>query len=67
MEKIAENFEHIKKFYHCMLCPGKFNWIPEEEPESLERHYKMFHPDRKRRTEDDFKLGKRHNYSSSSR
>ena len=57
MDEIAENFEHIKKYYHCKLCPGQFGWIPEQEIESLERHYRMFHLDGKGKTEKDFKMG----------
>jgi hypothetical protein len=55
MDGFLENFEYIKKYYHCKLCPGQFGWIPENNVKSLEKHYKMFHPDGKRRTEEDFK------------
>lgn len=51
MDKIAKHFEHIKKYYHCRLCPGQFGWIPEHETDSLERHYRIFHLDGKGRNE----------------
>jgi len=57
MDKIAETFKHIKGYNHCELCPGQFGWIPEKEIESLEIHYKMFHLDKKSRTEEDFNMG----------
>ena len=49
MDKISEKFEHVKEYYHCKLCSGQFGWIPEQEIESLERHYRMFHLDGKKR------------------
>ena len=57
MDKISEKFEHVKEYYHCKLCSGQFGWIPEQEIESLERHYRMFHLDGKGKTENDFKMG----------
>jgi hypothetical protein len=49
MDEFTEKFEHVKKHYHCKICPGQFGWFQENDINSAKKHHKIFHQDKQRK------------------